>query len=105
MAFGDKLWASTATSLTIDLESSAVHLVTQSHASDGGGSHLLSLLGVTELSIRATLPKESIYPEIREFGAHMTADGELEVTINVSDATELRVRCADAVFDGNRYAT
>jgi len=104
MSFGDKLWASTANSLTIDLESSAIHLVTRSHESAGGGTHLLSLLGVRELSVRAMLPDDRVCPEIMEFGARNIASGELEVVINVCDATELKVRCSDAVFDGDKFA-
>ncbi len=104
MAFADKVWASTITALTIDLESSSIHLVTKSHESAGGGTHLLSLLGVRDLAVRATLPDEKVCLEVMDFGVRPAASGELEVVINVCDATGLEVRCSTAVFDGDTFA-
>jgi hypothetical protein len=50
------------------------------------------------------LPDDRVCPEIMEFGARNIASGELEVLINGCDATELKVRCSDAVFDGDKFA-
>jgi hypothetical protein len=100
MSFARSIWDSIISEMTLEVPTMTLRVVTRTESTGGVETHLLSLVGVSNLKVANTLPLPMSIAEIRDFGVQVGHGNRVVVTFEVSDQATFEVECASAHFDG-----